>query len=112
MSQAPLSPVAPTVLVVDDEKNIRLTLEMVLAGAGYGVLQAPTAEQALEVLKNPNRPVDLVILDLKLPGMNGLEALEQIRGDDVTKDVPVIVISGHATVHDAVAAIKLGATDF
>jgi DNA-binding NtrC family response regulator len=108
----PLSPVAPTVLVVDDEKNIRLTLEMVLVGAGYGVLQAGTAEQALEVLKNPNRPVDLVILDLKLPGMNGLDALRQIREDDVTRDLPVIVISGHATVHDAVAAIKLGATDF
>ncbi|HEX4338106.1 MAG TPA: sigma-54 dependent transcriptional regulator [Polyangiaceae bacterium] len=107
-----LSPVAPTVLVVDDEKNIRLTLEMVLTGAGYGVLQAPTAEAALELLKNPNGPVDLVILDLKLPGMNGLDALKQIRSDDPTRDLPVIVISGHATVHDAVLAIKLGATDF
>jgi DNA-binding NtrC family response regulator len=76
------------------------------------VLQAGSAEQALEVLKNPNGPVDLVILDLKLPGMNGLDALKQIRVDDVTKDLPVIVISGHATVHDAVLAIKLGATDF
>jgi two-component system nitrogen regulation response regulator NtrX len=107
-----LAPVAPTVLVVDDEKNIRLTLEMVLQGAGYGVLQAGSAEQALEILKNPNGPVDLAILDLKLPGMNGLEALKQIRQEDVTKDLPVIVISGHATVHDAVLAIKLGATDF
>ncbi|HEX7668927.1 MAG TPA: sigma-54 dependent transcriptional regulator [Polyangiaceae bacterium] len=107
-----VAPVAPTVLVVDDEKNIRLTLEMVLAGAGYGVLQAGSAEEALEILKNPARPVDLAILDLKLPGMNGLDALRQVRADDVTKDLPVIVISGHATVHDAVAAIKLGATDF
>ena len=107
-----LAPVAPTVLVVDDEKNIRLTLDMVLVGAGYGVLQAPSAEDGLELLKNPARPVDLVILDLKLPGMNGLDALKQIRQDDAIKDVPVIVISGHATVHDAVLAIKLGATDF
>jgi DNA-binding NtrC family response regulator len=107
-----LSTVAPTVLVVDDEKNIRLTLEMVLQGAGYGVVQAPSAEDALEVLKKPNRPVDLAILDLKLPGMDGLKALEQIRKDDATKDLPVIVISGHATVHDAVLAIKLGASDF
>jgi DNA-binding NtrC family response regulator len=107
-----LAPVAPTVLVVDDEKNIRLTLEMVLQGAGYGVFQAGSAEQALELLRNPNGPVDLVILDLKLPGMNGLDALKQLRADDVTKDLPVIVISGHATVHDAVLAIKLGATDF
>jgi DNA-binding NtrC family response regulator len=107
-----LAPVAPTILVVDDEKNIRITLEMVLQGAGYAVIQAGSAEQALELLKNPNGPVDLAILDLKLPGMNGLAALEQIRGDEVTKDLPVIVISGHATVHDAVLAIKLGATDF
>src|SRR5215831_71627 len=85
---------------------------MVLSGAGYRVLQAGSAEAALELLKNPNRPVDLVILDLKLPGMNGLDALKQIRQDDVIKEVPVIVISGHATVHDAVLAIKLGATDF
>jgi DNA-binding NtrC family response regulator len=106
------SPVAPTVLVVDDEPNIRLTLEMVLSGAGYGVIQAPTAENALETLKKPNRPVDLVILDLKLPGMSGLQALEQIRADDATRELPVIVISGHATVHDAVLAIKLGASDF
>jgi len=106
------SPVAPTVLVVDDEPNIRLTLEMVLSGAGYGVLQAPSAEQALDTLKKPNRPVDLVILDLKLPGMSGLAALEQIRADDATRELPVIVISGHATVHDAVLAIKLGASDF
>jgi DNA-binding NtrC family response regulator len=107
-----LSPVAPTVLVVDDEKNIRLTLEMVLSGAGYAVIQAPAAEQALDVLKKPDRPVDLVILDLKLPGMSGLEALEHIRGDDATRELPVVVISGHATVHDAVHAIKLGASDF
>ncbi len=112
VSEESLSTVAPTVLVVDDEKNIRLTLEMVLAGAGYGVIQAGSAEDALEVLKKPNRPVDLAILDLKLPGMDGLKALEQIRKDDATKDLPVIVISGHATVHDAVVAIKLGASDF
>src|ERR1044071_8191094 len=100
-SDETLLTVSPTVLVVDDEKNIRLTLEMVLAGAGYGVVQAPSAEEALETLKKPNRPVDLAILDLKLPGMDGLQALEQIRKDDATKDLPVIVISGHATVHDA-----------
>jgi two-component system, NtrC family, nitrogen regulation response regulator NtrX len=107
---AALAPVSPTVLVVDDEKNIRRTLEMVLSGEGYHVLEACSAEEALTKLSNPREPVDLAIFDLKLPGMSGLEALEKLRADEV--DTPVIVISGHATVHDAVAAIKLGASDF
>ncbi|MCA9598497.1 MAG: sigma-54-dependent Fis family transcriptional regulator [Myxococcales bacterium] len=85
---------------------------MVLSGEGYRVLEAGSAEDALATLKNPALPVDLAIFDLKLPGMSGLDALSTLRADDATKDVPVIVISGHATVHDAVAAIKLGASDF
>jgi len=109
---SPLSTVPPTVLVVDDEKNIRRTLEMVLSGEGYRVLEAESGEKALETLSNPQEPVDVAIFDLKLPGMGGLDALQRLRADDATRDLPVIVISGHATVHDAVAAIKLGATDF
>ena len=102
----------PTILVVDDEKNIRRTLEMVLTGAGYRFMGAGSAEDALERLNNGTEPIDLVILDLKLPGMGGLEALELIRADADTKELPVVVISGHATVHHAVQAIKLGANDF
>src|SRR6187431_284759 len=109
---SPLSTVPPTVLVVDDEKNIRRILEMVLTGEGYRVLEAESGEKALETLSNPHEPVDVAIFDLKLPGMGGLDALQRLRADDATRDLPVIVISGHATVHDAVAAIKLGATDF
>ena len=101
---------APTVLVVDDERNIRRTLELVLTGEGYRVLEAASAEQAFEILAGSG--VDLVLLDLKLPGMSGIDALERLRVDEATREVPVIVISGHATVHDAVAAIKLGASDF
>src|SRR5688572_23770567 len=101
-----------TILIVDDEKNIRRTLQMVLEGEGYQTVEAETAEQALKVLAAPQRPVDLAIFDVKLPAMSGLEALEKIRGDEGLKSLPVIVISGHASVHDAVAAIKLGAADF
>ncbi len=101
-----------TILIVDDEKNIRRTLQMVLEGEGYATLEAETAEQALTILGAPARPVDLAIFDVKLPGMSGLEALEKLRADDTLKGTPVIVISGHATVHDAVHAIKLGAADF
>jgi two-component system nitrogen regulation response regulator NtrX len=104
--------VSDTVLVVDDEKNIRRTLAMVLGGEGYRVLEAATAEDGLEMVGNPGQPVQLVILDLKLPGIDGLEALSRLRADEATRDLPVIVISGHATVDDAVSAIKLGASDF
>jgi DNA-binding NtrC family response regulator len=111
-SDSQRSPALPVVLVVDDERNIRRTLQMVLAGEGYQVIEAESAEQALEVLHRPELPVDLAIFDLKLPKMSGLDALERLRADEVTRDLPVIVISGHATVHDAVNAIKLGASDF
>jgi DNA-binding NtrC family response regulator len=101
-----------TVLVVDDEKNIRRTLQLVLEGEGYHVLASETAEQALTILANPDIPVDLALFDVKLPDMSGLEALERIRRDEAMKETPIIVISGHATVNDAVLAIKLGAADF
>ncbi len=109
---SPASPTAKTILVVDDEKNIRRTLQLVLEGEGYQVIGAETGEEALRILASPNTPVDMAILDVKLPQMSGLEALERIRHEEATRDMPVIVISGHATVNDAVHAIKLGASDF
>jgi DNA-binding NtrC family response regulator len=109
---AALTTAASTILVVDDEKNIRRTLGMVLSGVGYRILEAGSAEQALECLKNPLHPIDLAILDLKLPGLSGLDLLESMKADDATADIPVVVISGHASVQDAVQAIKLGASDF
>jgi DNA-binding NtrC family response regulator len=109
---APGAPGKKTVLVVDDEKNIRRTLQLVLEGEGYQVLGAETAEQGLAILASPETPVDLAIFDIKLPKMSGLEAIERIRKDEVIRDTPIIVISGHASVSDAVHAIKLGASDF
>ena len=109
---SPAGPATKTILVVDDEKNIRRTLSLVLEGEGYKVLGAETAEEGLEILVNPNIPVDLGIFDVKLPQMSGLDALERIRKEEAIKDTPIIVISGHATVNDAVHAIKLGASDF
>src|SRR5579863_9738313 len=108
----PGTPAPRTVLVVDDEKNIRRTLQLVLEGEGYSVLGADSAEQAIAVLATPEATVDLVVLDVQLPGMSGLDALAKLRGDEATRDLPIIVISGHATVDDAVQAIKLGASDF
>ncbi len=102
----------PTILVVDDERNIRRTMALVLSGEGYRVAEAESAEQALTLLESGQTPVDLAIIDIMLPGMNGLDLLARLRQDDSTRELPVIVISGHATVHDAVQAIKAGAGDF
>ena len=88
------------------------TLGLILQGVGYQVISASTGEGALELLNNPAQPVDLVILDIKLPGCSGLDALKQLRQEHRINELPVIVISGHATVQDAVSAIRLGATDF
>ncbi|RZO60594.1 MAG: sigma-54-dependent Fis family transcriptional regulator [Sandaracinaceae bacterium] len=96
-----------TVLVIDDEKNIRRTLRMVLEGEGYEVDEAESAELGLErVGFGP----DLVILDVRLPRMSGLEALTRIR--ETNPQLPVLMISGHASVAEAVQAVQSGATDF
>lgn len=105
------APLPATILIVDDERNIRRTLELVLQGEGFLTLEAASAEQALEILAT-GQHVDLAICDLMLPGMSGLDALEKIRADESLAKLPVIVISGHATVDDAVRAVRLGARDF
>jgi DNA-binding NtrC family response regulator len=96
------------ILVVDDEKNIRRTLRLVLEPEGYRVLEAESAEEGLEVLRA--EPVDLGVFDIRLPGADGLTLLSQAR--DLVRGLPVIVISGHAETPDVVEAMKRGATDF
>ena len=103
--------VEPTILVIDDEKNIRRTLRMVLESEDYKVLDAATAEEGLKILEE--HLVHALLLDLKLPGISGLEALERLQAKSEGETVlPVIVISGHGTVTDAVQATRLGAFDF
>ena len=101
---------AATILVVDDEKNIRRTLRMVLEGSGFGTLEAASAEEGLEQLAA--HEVDLVILYVRLPKMSGIEALAKIRSQPETRNLPVLMVSGHASVAEAVKAVQLGATDF
>ena len=97
-----------TVLVVDDERNIRRTLELVLGNQGYRVVSAGSAEEAQEALAA--QPIDLALLDIRLPGKDGLELLQDIKRE--FPDVPAIMISGHGTVSDAVKATQLGAKNF
>ena len=101
------------ILVVDDEKNIRRTLRMVLEGEGAEVLEAATGDQALAELRSAQPPIETMIMDVMMPGMSGLDVLEALAtGEDGPLDVPVIMISGHASVEDAVKATRLGAFDF
>ena len=96
------------ILIVDDEKNIRSSLEGILKDEGYRVRGVPTGE---DLLKQVAQGVpDLVILDVWLPGMDGLQALEEVKR--VHPELPVIMISGHSTVETAVKATRLGAYDF
>ena len=113
-----------TVLVVDDEKNIRRTLRMVLEGEGATVEEAETGERALEQLEQalaadaadplgPRRMPDVAIMDVMLGALSGLEVLERLSTHGEGRPpLPVIMISGHASVADAVRATRLGAFDF
>jgi two-component system, NtrC family, nitrogen regulation response regulator NtrX len=96
------------ILVVDDEAAIRDSLRMILEYEGYEFLGAATGQDGLAMLERENP--DLVFLDIKMPGMDGLEVLQRIKA--VNETVPVVMISGHATVTTAVDATKLGAFDF
>lgn len=103
--------VAARILVIDDEKNIRKTLGLVLEGEGYEVASFGTAHEGLTYLDKEG--ADLIILDIKLPGMTGVEALSRIRTSQADyTDIPIIMISGHASLAEAVETVKRGATDF
>src|SRR5438105_12542871 len=98
----------PNILVVDDERTIRESLRGILEDEDYKVLLAESGEACLELLKK--RTCEIVLLDIWLPGMDGLETLERIKQ---IEDAPeVIKISGHGTIETAVRATKLGAFDF
>src|SRR2546422_7707674 len=97
-----------TILVVDDEENIRHTLRGVLADEGFEVLEAPDGRRALELLRHA--APRLAIVDVWMPEMDGIELVERMRNQ--APGVPIIVISGHGTIETAVRVIRLGAFDF
>src|ERR1700761_5873200 len=103
------------ILIVDDEADIRDSLEAILREEEYVVTTAGTAAEALELLRDAD--FQAVLLDIWLPDGDGLDVLAQIRGDEPTKSPragspEVIMISGHGTIEAAVRATKLGAYDF
>jgi two-component system nitrogen regulation response regulator NtrX len=98
------------ILIVDDEPGIRESLIGMLEDEGYEPSAVASAEECLETLEQ--QPVALVLLDIWLPGMDGIGALERIREIDASQRPEVVVISGHGNVETAVKATKLGAFDF
>jgi len=98
------------ILICDDEPAIRKTLAEILEDEGYVVEGLPTGEALLERLRSAEKRADAILLDVWLPGMDGVETLQNLRGLGYT--LPVIVISGHATLDVAVQATRLGAYDF
>jgi two-component system response regulator HydG len=97
-----------TVLVVDDEKTIRDTLEKALEKENYRVLLAGDGREGLEILHNDT--VDVVLTDLKMPGLDGITFLKTVK--QIAPDVEVIVMTGYGTIDTAVEALKEGAYDF
>ncbi len=98
----------PTVLIVDDEESIRSSVAGVLSDEGYAPTAAGGAEEALVRLEE--KPPDLVLLDVAMPGKDGIALLERLRTS--WPELPVIMMSGHGTIETAVRATKLGAYDF
>ena len=97
-----------TILVVDDERNYTLILAAVLEDAGFEALTANSGPEALDILSQSD--VDLVVTDMKMPSMDGIELLEQIKKGDA--DLPVIMMTAHGTVEKAVEAMQKGAYNY
>jgi two-component system KDP operon response regulator KdpE len=98
---------AALILVVDDEPQIRRVLRTSLSAGGYTMMEARTAEEAIEKIRQ--EPPDLVILDINMPGMGGLEGCREIRE---SSDVPIIMLSVRGSERDKVRALDAGADDY
>ncbi len=96
------------ILIVDDEEGIRESLSGIFEDEGYEVVTAASGEEALDIIKE-NMPY-ILLLDVWLPGMDGLETLSKVK--ELDNEIPVIIISGHGNIELAVKAIRLGAYDF
>ena len=97
------------ILIIDDEARIRSSLAGILTDEGYEISMAADGEAGLDKIQS-DPPPDLVLSDIWMPKLDGLELLKKIREADL--DVPVIMISGHGNIETAVKAIKMGAFDF
>ena len=98
----------PSILIIDDEKAIRKTLTEILGFEGYKIDEASDGEEGLRKFKEKN--YDLILCDIKMPKLDGLEFLEKAK--EINVEVPIIIISGHGNIETAVEAVKKGAYDY
>jgi len=98
----------PTILIIDDERSIRKTLTEILSYEGYKIDEAVDGEEGLKKFRE--KTYDLVLCDIKMPKLDGIEFLEKAK--QINNDVPIIVISGHGNIETAVDAVKKGAFDY
>src|SRR6266446_5700869 len=96
------------ILVIDDEPDIRESLEILLSSEGYRVELAPNATEGLKRVESST--FDLILLDLMMPDKSGMQVLEEIRGRD--RDTPIFLITAYGSVEVAVTALKRGANDY
>ena len=99
-----------TILVIDDEKDILKLLQYNLEKEGYQVLLSKTGEEGLELARN-KRP-DLIILDLMLPGIDGLEVCKLLKAQNATNHTPVLMLTAKSTETDQIVGLELGASDY
>jgi two-component system alkaline phosphatase synthesis response regulator PhoP len=99
-----------TILVVDDEEDILELIRYNLAREGYQVICAISGEKALEKAKNEN--LDLIVLDLMLPGIDGLEVARRLKQQEKTSHIPIIMLTAKGEEADIVAGLELGADDY
>lgn len=98
----------PSILIIDDEKSIRKTLSEILSFEGYKITEAGDGEEGFA--RFSEKAFDLVLCDIKMPKMDGIEFLEKAKS--VNPDIPIIMISGHGNIDTAVEAVKKGAFDY
>lgn len=98
------------ILVVDDEINIRELIKYNLIGAGYDVVDVESGEKALEICEK--QPIRLILLDLMLPGIDGLDVCKQLKMSKKTKDIPIIMLTAKSEEFDKVLGLELGADDY
>ncbi|MFH2130241.1 MAG: response regulator [bacterium] len=101
-----------TILVIEDNPDNMALIEQILEDEGFETLKTDRAEDGIKQLKTSTVRVDLILMDISLPVMNGLEATGMIKQDPLLKDIPLIVLTAHAMETDKEAAFSAGCNDF